>query len=236
MLVTFNERKARYGLNYLMIGKVMAALFPDGYTLKTEDDWNKMHLYLMMMVKATRLANTNLTHEDSCHDSAVYASMLNGLLLPDEKPSVTGLVDRPCCASKQGQEHTSFCVNFKNAGYTDGYLKDLILKNSVVVITDSNGSKNQWCVYCNEKQSLELVGPTTTEFKKLKHLMTCITNKLNGLLPGEEDVPHHQVNANVLRVCCDTLEDAIHKRSCVFSPKEQADPRENAEPFFGNRS
>jgi hypothetical protein len=111
MLTTFNERKARYGLNYLMIGKVMVALFPDGLTTKTVDDWNKLHLFLMMMVKATRLANTNLTHEDSCHDSAVYASMLNGLLLPDqpvENPNY-----RSCCTTYHKDQHSSWCVNFE---------------------------------------------------------------------------------------------------------------------------
>jgi hypothetical protein len=36
------------------------------------------------MIKATRLANTNLTHEDSGLDMAVYASMFAGMLLPDD--------------------------------------------------------------------------------------------------------------------------------------------------------
>jgi hypothetical protein len=116
MLVTFNERKARYGLNYLMIGKVMASLFPDGITLKTEEDWNKMHLFLMMMVKATRLANTNLTHEDSAHDASVYSAMLNGLLLPNdedlpqsEEPiSIGGL--KLCCMTKEDAMHDPMCV------------------------------------------------------------------------------------------------------------------------------
>ncbi len=83
MLATFKERAKVYGNNYLIIGNVMAEMFPNGVTLKTADDHNKWHLFLMSMIKATRLANTNLQHEDSAHDAAVYMSMLNGLMLPD---------------------------------------------------------------------------------------------------------------------------------------------------------
>jgi len=61
----------------------MAAMFPDGVVLKTPEDHNKWHLFLMAMVKATRLANTNLQHEDSAHDASVYMAMLDGMLLPD---------------------------------------------------------------------------------------------------------------------------------------------------------
>lgn len=83
MLATFKERQKTYGNNYLVIGRVMAAMFPDGVVLKTPEDHNKWHLFLMAMVKATRLANTNLQHEDSAHDASVYMAMLDGLLLPD---------------------------------------------------------------------------------------------------------------------------------------------------------
>jgi len=83
MLATFKERQKTYGNNYLVIGRVMAAMFPDGVVLKTPEDHNKWHLFLMAMVKATRLANTNLQHEDSAHDASVYMAMLDGMLLPD---------------------------------------------------------------------------------------------------------------------------------------------------------
>ena len=83
MLATFKERQKTYGNNYLVIGGVMAAMFPDGVVLKTPEDHNKWHLFLMAMVKATRLANTNLQHEDSAHDASVYMAMLDGMLLPD---------------------------------------------------------------------------------------------------------------------------------------------------------
>jgi len=80
MLEVFKERKETYGNNYLIIGKVLAALYPNGLVLNTEEDHNKYHLFLLVLVKATRLANTGLTHEDSAKDLAVYAAMLTGLL------------------------------------------------------------------------------------------------------------------------------------------------------------
>lgn len=84
MLTTFKERGKIYKANYLMIGEILSVMFPEGITLKTPDDHNKWHLFLMTMIKATRLANTGLNHEDSGLDMAVYASMFAGMLLPDE--------------------------------------------------------------------------------------------------------------------------------------------------------
>lgn len=99
MLETFEARAKVYGNNYLIIGKVMEAMLPDGITLRTADDHNAFHLFLMQMVKMTRLANTDLKHIDSAHDSAVYGAMLAGLIdteggpvcLPSEKFDFTSL-------------------------------------------------------------------------------------------------------------------------------------------------
>jgi len=77
MLKTFQQRYKLYKANYLIIGHVMAALFPRGITLRSPEEHNRYHLFLMIMVKATRLANTNLKHIDSSHDAGVYAAMLN---------------------------------------------------------------------------------------------------------------------------------------------------------------
>lgn len=85
MLATFQQRGKIYKANYLMIGEVLSTMFPEGITLKTPHDHNKWHLFLMTMIKATRLANTRLTHEDSGLDMAVYATMFAGMLLPDDE-------------------------------------------------------------------------------------------------------------------------------------------------------
>lgn len=79
MAETFRERSGMYKNNYKQIGAVMIALYPDGITLKTIDQHNRFHLFLMMLVKMTRLANMDLNHQDSCHDIGVYSAMLKSL-------------------------------------------------------------------------------------------------------------------------------------------------------------
>ena len=75
---TYHAKHQIYGDNFLVIGKAMSAIFPEGLTIKTEDDWNRLHLFLLNMVKVTRYANNYNKggHEDSLRDSIVYNSML----------------------------------------------------------------------------------------------------------------------------------------------------------------
>jgi hypothetical protein len=76
---TFCEKRKQYGNNYRVLGKVMSAMFPDGLTIKTETDWNRIHLFLLSMVKKTRYANNYEKggHEDSIIDDIVYLAMLH---------------------------------------------------------------------------------------------------------------------------------------------------------------
>jgi hypothetical protein len=80
MAATFRERNAVYGSNYLRVGDVMAALFPEGVTLRTSEDFTRWHLLELVVVKLTRFATSNLSHPDSVHDLGVYAAMLETLL------------------------------------------------------------------------------------------------------------------------------------------------------------
>lgn len=80
MAKTYKERSKQYGDNWLKIGNVLSALYPAGITLTTPDDFNHFHLFLLMLVKVTRLSESNLTHVDSAHDAAVYAAMLEALM------------------------------------------------------------------------------------------------------------------------------------------------------------
>lgn len=80
MLATFQERNRQYGENYLTLGKVMVALFPDGITLKTEEDFIRFHFMDWMMGKMTRFVCTGMTHVDSIHDASVYGAMLTAFL------------------------------------------------------------------------------------------------------------------------------------------------------------
>jgi hypothetical protein len=78
---TYEERNAVYGDNFRRVGNAMVAMFPDGLTLKTADDWNRAHLFLLGVVKQTRYA-VNFEkggHRDSVHDSTVYSAMLEAV-------------------------------------------------------------------------------------------------------------------------------------------------------------
>lgn len=77
---TFEERNKTYGENYMRVGAVMAALFPEGVALKSDTEFLVWHIFELMVVKMTRLATSDLTHEDSAHDMMVYAAMLEKLI------------------------------------------------------------------------------------------------------------------------------------------------------------
>lgn len=77
---TFRERNAVYGDNWRRVGAVMMALFPEGVTLSNEQEFNGWHLFELLIVKLTRFTNSGLRHQDSIHDIAVYAAMLESIL------------------------------------------------------------------------------------------------------------------------------------------------------------
>ena len=85
MAETFRERNKVYGDNYKTVGEVMVGLFPKGVHLKTADDYKIWHLFELMIVKITRFANSDLNHKDSIHDAAVYAAMVESLLIKGNK-------------------------------------------------------------------------------------------------------------------------------------------------------
>lgn len=80
MARTFEERNRVYGDNYRMVGQVMKALFPNGITLLSSDDYDVYHLFELKIVKLTRFAISGLSHRDSIHDDAVYSAMIESLL------------------------------------------------------------------------------------------------------------------------------------------------------------
>jgi len=80
MADTYAERNITYGDNWKKVGDVMNLLFPSGVVLKTPEDFNKWHLFELMIVKLTRFVNSELSHQDSIHDIAVYAAMVESIL------------------------------------------------------------------------------------------------------------------------------------------------------------
>jgi hypothetical protein len=76
---TFKERIPVYGNNAPKVGNALLALFPDGVTLRTAEDFTRMYLFMMLIAKEGRYANnfTNKGHADSLIDIAVFAAMLH---------------------------------------------------------------------------------------------------------------------------------------------------------------
>lgn len=76
---TYRERNAIYGDNYLKVGAVMEALFPEGVFIKTADDWNRLHIFILGIVKQTRYIENwhKGGHADSTLDNTVYSAMLH---------------------------------------------------------------------------------------------------------------------------------------------------------------
>lgn len=74
------ERGGTYG-DFEKIGRVLAQVFPEGLTLKTPDDWNRIILFTNSMNKLVRYSvNFNAGgHADSLDDNAVYSIMLRDL-------------------------------------------------------------------------------------------------------------------------------------------------------------
>ena len=78
---TYRERNEIYGDNYKNFGKWTSQLFPNGLTVKTVDDWNRLGVLVQKMSKLSRYAETYESggHDDSLLDDAVYTTMLREL-------------------------------------------------------------------------------------------------------------------------------------------------------------
>lgn len=87
MAATFRERNAVYKNNHEAVGKVMESLYPDGLLLKGAVNFDKWLMLAMIIIKITRLVNTNLEHTDSMHDIAVYSAMMEALSMNEERKS-----------------------------------------------------------------------------------------------------------------------------------------------------
>lgn len=81
MAKTFRERGKVYGDNYIRFGNMLHALFPNGLTINTPEDWVKFGFFFNIMQKASRFTTKNaMTHADSVHDMGVYSAMLEAWL------------------------------------------------------------------------------------------------------------------------------------------------------------
>ncbi len=72
------EKEAEYGAAYKRHGNIMAALFPNGITLQTAEDFNFFAIYDLLVVKMNRMASSLVdgeVHMDSLGDISVYSAM-----------------------------------------------------------------------------------------------------------------------------------------------------------------
>jgi hypothetical protein len=74
----FKKRGEVYDDNYHHFGTVLSGLFPNGLHLQTEEEHNRYALFLQLVHKLSRYANTIKTggHQDSLDDICVYSQML----------------------------------------------------------------------------------------------------------------------------------------------------------------
>ncbi len=77
---TFRERYESYGNNAEVVGRIMAAMFPNGVALKTAKDFEMWHLFELMIVKLSRFSSSGLRHEDSINDLPAYCGMVHRLI------------------------------------------------------------------------------------------------------------------------------------------------------------
>ena len=83
----YRERNMVYKDNYKRVGAVYLAMFPDGATLKTERDFNRFTLFMMLVHKLNRYAfSFDKPHGDSLDDLAVYSMMLKEV--DNDQPSI----------------------------------------------------------------------------------------------------------------------------------------------------
>ena len=80
MSETYAQRNETYGDNFRLVAPVINILFPEGVPseLVVSDQW---HLFELLIVKLTRFAVSDLQHQDSIHDAAVYAAMIEAILI-----------------------------------------------------------------------------------------------------------------------------------------------------------
>lgn len=73
------DRKATYGEDFLRIGPSLAAIFPEGVSLKTPEDFTRFALFCQahgkLMRYGARFAEGG--HPDSLDDLSVYAQLLS---------------------------------------------------------------------------------------------------------------------------------------------------------------
>lgn len=76
MAAFYEKRNEEYGNAHTRHGKIMAAFFPDGITLKTAADFHTYHAFELIVIKLNRIAGQfPIPHMDSWLDLCVYGAI-----------------------------------------------------------------------------------------------------------------------------------------------------------------
>lgn len=102
----FDEVGRKYGHGYIRFGSIMKALFPEGLTIETQEDWIRVGLFQMIVHKVVRQADDLHSEDpdpDHARDLKVYAAMLESILHGDHVderclciPTESGIDDTLC--------------------------------------------------------------------------------------------------------------------------------------------
>jgi hypothetical protein len=77
VMATCCERRASYGPSEQRFADMMVAMFPDGLTLTTHQDWVRYGIFHQLVSKLSRYCKDfHHPHLDSSHDFVGYGSML----------------------------------------------------------------------------------------------------------------------------------------------------------------
>ena len=79
--IIYEERNKVYGDNYKKFGHIMVAMFPNGLTIKSIRDFNRLGVFIQIVSKISRYAVKfpESSHGDSLDDLSVYSQMLREL-------------------------------------------------------------------------------------------------------------------------------------------------------------
>lgn len=76
----YRERNESYGLSFDRDGEVMKALFPNGFTIKTAEEFSKLFTVFNIVMKLMRYIHGmeigDGGHKDSADDLIVYSAIL----------------------------------------------------------------------------------------------------------------------------------------------------------------
>jgi|APFre7841882654_1041346.scaffolds.fasta_scaffold37101_2 hypothetical protein len=77
----YEQRNQQYGDAYKRIGPIMMQLLSGGIVLKSADDFNRMAIFTLIVIKLARYAQnfSDNGHTDSLDDLSVYSQMLQEL-------------------------------------------------------------------------------------------------------------------------------------------------------------